>query len=112
MRLIDADDVLNSVWQKRFGLQMLDDTQSADKIMHGLFMAEQVIEKAKTVNAVPVVHGKWLEVEVIDDDETFGVNDAAQCSACGYIDRSGFYWPNTYYNYCPNCGAKMDGAEK
>ena len=28
------------------------------------------------------------------------------CSECGYIDGYPF---NDRHNYCPNCGAKMDG---
>ena len=63
------------------------------------------IEDAPTVDAVPVVHGRWLE-----DYETF-VNDNGYesepiqtgwvCSACGSHELSA-------RNYCPNCGAKMD----
>ena len=53
--------------------------------------------------------GKWQQVEVIDDDEPSGINtDASECSVCGAIQQS-HYWATHYYNYCPNCGARMDG---
>lgn len=55
---------------------------------------------APTVDAVPVVHGQWVDCE--------NHNDIEQCSVCGMIYR----YPSFYkYNYCPNCGAKMDGGD-
>ena len=63
----------------------------------------------EAVDAVPVRHGRWEQVEVIDDDSENGVNsDAAQCNVCGNVESS-FYWAKTYYNFCPHCGAKLDG---
>lgn len=55
--------------------------------------------KAKpTVDAVPVVHGRWM----------WGGWFKA-CSVCGtHVDMEdtlGAGW----WNYCPNCGSKMDG---
>ena len=56
---------------------------------------------APTVDAEPVKHGHW----VIEPDET-----VMHCDVCG--------WAFEYYggleeenNYCPFCGAKMDGKE-
>ena len=40
-----------------------------------------------------VKHGKWIKSK-----------NERKCSLCGY-----FYFTNTKsFNYCPNCGAKMD----
>ena len=59
------------------------------------------IEAAPTVDAVEVVHGRWIEQEKY----TFGV--MYDCSICdNRILDNGHSW-----NYCPNCGAKMDGGE-
>lgn len=50
-------------------------------------------------DVAPVVYGRWIE----DLDEM-------ECSVCkrqwNYCDND----TNTF-NYCPNCGAKMDGVE-
>ena len=47
---------------------------------------------------VPVRHGRWIEKEKY----TFGV--MYDCSICdNRILDNGHSW-----NYCPNCGAKMD----
>ena len=51
-----------------------------------------------TVDAVEVVHGRV--VTNTDRWNTFHQN----CSVCG----EEFSW-KAYPNYCPNCGAKMDG---
>ena len=52
-----------------------------------------LIEKAPTVDAVPVVHGHRV------DDGGF----YARCSQCdGVLPLCA--------NYCPHCGAKMDGG--
>lgn len=52
---------------------------------------QQYIDKAPTVEAVEVVHGRW---KVIDFAGTM------KCTVCGeeVFDES---------NYCPNCGANM-----
>ena len=50
-----------------------------------------------------VKHGEWVEER--------GTLDA-QCSLCGEFapeDNSGIC--SGVYNYCPNCGAKMDGGK-
>ena len=46
----------------------------------------------------PVVHGRW---ETNSDRP-----DSLICSVC----KCGFdMWKHDPHNYCPNCGAKMDG---
>lgn len=50
----------------------------------------------KPVEVQPVVHGYWLY-----GDEYAGHHDV-DCSVCGECARE-------YFDYCPNCGAKMDG---
>ena len=58
----------------------------------------------KTVDAVEVVHGEWT---VIEDDYTD--DTIYQCSVCKEefvtIDDTP---ADNLWNYCPNCGAKMD----
>ena len=48
-RLIDADALGVDIWKARARYQMLDDTQTADKIMHGLYRAEQIVKDAPTI---------------------------------------------------------------
>ena len=55
-----------------------------------------------TTDVAPVRHGRWVEQEKY----TFGVMYA--CSICdNLILDNGHSW-----NYCPNCGAKMDKPDE
>ena len=53
------------------------------------------LKELPTVEAEPVRHGHWIDNDI--DSEAWNF-----CSVCGEqaIDN---------YDYCPNCGAKMDG---
>ena len=61
------------------------------------------IEAAPTVDAVEVVHGRWIDK-----------GEYAVCTECG--GRSGTQYDGVepiplMTQFCPNCGAKMDGGE-
>ena len=56
------------------------------------------IDLAPTVDAVEAVHGRW---EWFDDEECGLYRCSCCCGAVGYPT-----------NYCPNCGAKMDGERR
>ena len=57
------------------------------------------IESQPTVDAVEVVHGRWVHVPSSD----MMTGKAYKCSECNKM-RYGSFMPN----YCQNCGAKMD----
>ena len=60
-----------------------------------------LIDNIPTADVVEVVHGRWIEKEKY----TFGI--MYDCSLCeNRILDNGHPW-----NYCPNCGAKMDGKK-
>ena len=57
--------------------------------------AVQILSDIPAADVVPVVHGKWIN---------------GRCNKCG--EHAPFWaMASTYYtsNFCPNCGAKMDG---
>ena len=56
------------------------------------------IRLAPTVDAIPVVHGRWVMKETMIRSP-FAKN--AYCSEC--LEETGYTT-----NYCPNCGAKME----
>ena len=53
-----------------------------------------------------VRHGEW-------EVTTFGLTQTKKvvCTVCGYSEKRGPAWDISWgmYNYCPSCGAKMDG---
>lgn len=65
------------------------------------------IEKLPTVDAAPVVHGRWIPLAT-----SWG--DKATCSVCGRdlcVNEPGNGLLDIEdLHYCPNCGAKMDGG--
>ena len=63
----------------------------------GIATAISEVEAAPTVDAAPVVHGRWKW--------TFGKPYCECCAIEPYRASN-----NEMPNYCPNCGAKMDGG--
>ena len=64
---------------------------------------------APIVDAVEVVHGRWISEVVRKLDWKGKMRDYYQASSCSVCHK-----PDPGYgtsNYCPNCGAKMDGGE-
>lgn len=87
MRLIDADALTEELkeWLK-------------DKELHrGLGTAIEDISRMPTVEAKPIIHAKWVSKI---PGSIFG-----ECSHCNY--GCGSY----SYEYCPHCGARMDGGK-
>ena len=72
------------------------------------------IEAAPIVDAVEVVHGRWIE-KWGSYDKGFYISRKVwyECSHCGMKTnyRDECFEKEVDYNYCPNCGAKMDGGE-
>ena len=58
-------------------------------------LVQQYIDKAPTVDAVEVVHGRWI----VDK------NGVVICSECGAEHE----WIDYRASFCEDCGAKMDG---
>jgi ribosomal protein L37AE/L43A len=72
------------------------------------------IDVAPTIDAVPVVHGHWIkgviEREPVIKNGKVYRNDTLtfQCSKC----KETFAGITNGFNFCPYCGAKMDGDQK
>lgn len=63
-------------------------------------------EVKRNVDVVPVVHGRWDN----SGRYTFPSGNAAvRCTNCGCALTESEYRLNNW-NYCPVCGAKMDGG--
>jgi DNA-directed RNA polymerase subunit RPC12/RpoP len=66
-----------------------------------------IINEQPVADVVPVVHGRW-------ECQDGYFSDNWKCSACG-IEWFFEYDPTeteTKVNYCPNCGARMDGERR
>ena len=59
-----------------------------------------------------ILHGKWLEKEVIDADETtIDAWQSAKCSVCGKYHTTPYMYHFKNYAYCPHCGSEMKGDD-
>ena len=59
----------------------------------------KILNQFPVADVAPVRHGRW----VTHSDRP----DSLICSVC----KCGFdMWKHDPHNYCPNCGAKMDGG--
>ena len=58
----------------------------------------QYIEALPAADVAPVVHGRWVTHY-----------RSGTPVAEGYVSTCGDMWNNHKRNYCPSCGAKMDG---
>ena len=63
--------------------------------------AADCIRYMDAADVVPVRHGHWIS------KNNHGYEWIFVCSNCDYVDGYPF---NERPNYCPNCGAKMDGG--
>ena len=79
------------------------------------FFSDSLMEEIKAIPAAdvaPVRHGQWLDF--------YGDFSTAECSLCAELyevspdehPRKEFLDAfKEFYNFCPSCGAKMDGGE-
>ena len=66
----------------------------------------RAINRQAAADVAPVVHGRW------DDSGRYtfpGGSTAVRCTNCGCALTESEYHLNNW-NYCPVCGAKMDGG--
>lgn len=89
--------------EKEMTLKLLTDSMDAYgtfSVERSIYMtARQKIKNIPAADVAPVVHGKWVKAS----DCEFCVT--LKCSACR-MDQP--FWAKRDYQYCPNCGAKMD----
>lgn len=65
------------------------------------------IKQLPAADVVPVAHGRWISL-------TECANEGVYCSVCNKkVYKADYAWSNKRIkmrsNYCPNCGARMDG---
>ena len=64
-----------------------------------------IIEAIPSADVAPVRHGRWKPF-----DRTWG-RSVFTCSACGECMDVPTEMGKPIFDYCPNCGARMDGDE-
>ena len=106
-RLIDANALLELV---QFRLPI--DNRNAEVIAGCVDITRRLVENSPTVDAVEVVHGRWEDFA--DKHYKSAKRHDFRCSVCNnraskFVGGIEDWWDMWEPNYCPNCGAKMDG---
>ena len=90
--MYDAADAIENLSMIKFGNEA------------AIFGMKREIERMVVINAdrVPVVHGKWIDSQEKGEygEDIYGW----RCSSCHRLQEY-----SSWFNYCPNCGAWMDG---
>ena len=106
MRLIDADAL--EKFLKRLRRELPKESRDFFTRDEMILNFQQYVHLQPTIDDVPVVRGEWVLQGKNEHDYETSLEE--KCSLCGrYVYR---YDTEPQDNYCPNCGAKMDGKEK
>jgi hypothetical protein len=102
VRLIDANALEKILYQRYKEMEAKNGPY--DHYVSGFDDAITYVEDAPTIDAVPVVHARWVD---------------NHCTACGMMPMGDEMWEHLdetpprmefFMSYCPCCGAKMDGC--
>lgn len=91
----------------------IDDMMNVNGTLISLHEARETISNFPAADVAPVRHGRWEETDLVElEDGGNGLvrtpNAALRCSNCRNCFNTKLLWKDAY---CPNCGARMDGAE-
>lgn len=109
VRLIDADALKSHIDRLECNGGSANDREIVDKMLHKVF--PQIIDNESTIDAQPVKRGKWSEYSR-NALETY-----IECTNCCIASRPIHLQMVTkdvsgLPDFCPNCGAEMDGGGK
>lgn len=108
--LIDRDALIASI--PKTNVDIFENCRNCSTLCD--WQVRELIEQAELVDAVEVVHGRWLRTDAFPH--------RIYCSVCfkTYVTNEeviqGRSWDCPIYayeaEYCPHCGAKMDGERR
>ena len=107
MRLIDADELMRIAESVEKNAETIPNNEAQ---ISGMAHITQLIYEAPTIDAEPVKHGEWEEKETYLNEGDCEITEwqSARCSVCGKYHTTPYMYYFDKYNFCPNCGAKMD----
>lgn len=76
---------------------------------YGIHLSKTIIEDLPAIDSVPSAQktGKWIEKNIVLTTDP--PQHVWYCSECGIVKS--WYTDEVLTNYCPNCGARMEGKD-
>ncbi len=107
MRLIDANRIVEVAERAYNAWNLANATADSKREINRVYKMMELCKAVRavamdcpTVDAVPVVHARWEPRADVP-----GFVRCSHCRDCNIYED----WPDgKKWNYCPNCGAKMD----
>lgn len=99
MRLIDAEALVRRAIERH-------KRAMGASVGHGMGVITNMIYDAPTIDAVPVVHGRW---ECVNESENVWMCSGENGCENEILLLEGTPTENQW-DFCPHCGAKMDGG--
>lgn len=89
---IKREDAVNAIRDKFFTMSICVSADECKGMKYAQDLCAKTVEHCPSADVAPVVHGRLIKP-----------NPFGNCSVCGFLIDI-----RDDFNYCPNCGAKMD----
>ena len=101
---IRREDASN--WLKQYG---------QDVLLHGKYKFSLMyiwknIMDLPSADVAPVRHARWIRTESFVNGTVTRIYKCSRCDGVAGVRADNGFWYKS--NFCPNCGAKMDGERK
>ena len=107
--LISRQAAIDLFYHIKCNLQMMDDTQTADKMINGLRLGENAIKMLNSAESQRK-KGKWEVCDIPDYAGRPSGRKILHCPFCGYLTdefRSKHDYNYRMAHFCTNCGAEL-----
>lgn len=104
-RLIDANELDRKIVEMTKEPSYQHD---GEDWLNGLVMAMEAVNESPTVDAMELAHGHWIDSYIVKKLQ-YDRYPTVKCSNCGCYFCDLINNHHFMYQYCPNCGTKMDG---
>lgn len=110
MRLIDADWLEGLLLMHEQNARAMETSGRKVSFTYadGIRAGYANVGLCPTIDADPIRHGEWIGTEFDGYADGYPVFYEWKCSVCGCLVED----DEPTWNYCPNCGARMDGGEE